>query len=239
MKRNATLLFLFVGILGGWFLHKFIAGTQDPIRVVENGVRTKAVVQHEKDVTVWYETCPEVAGINPRLFLLWPATLNYEVSISNADLQYDGESLVVNTGPIVIDKPAITTNLIESIPKKTFFNFSDEDRLMNGEIRKTTGIANHIAARYLAHGEDIHASISGKVREFVSDISDALQIPYDTVLVNIADSAPVEVELPELELCRGTPFRLNGTVISEASQMGAAGGLEFTSKAVGLALRSP
>ncbi len=239
MKRNMYLLLIVIGVVAGWFLHRYFAYRQDPIRIIEHGVRTKAVIQHEKDVTVWYEACPEVPGFNPRLFMLWPATLNYEVSISNAQLSVNGGALEIETGPIQIDKPSIANNLIESIPKRTFFNFSDEDRLINNEIRKTSSIANHIAARYLADGADIRASVSDKVREFITDISDALQVQYDTVIVRVAEGDVLESPLPPLELCRGTPFRLNGSELSEAPSVGGGPGLEFAAKAVGLALRSP
>ena len=35
---------------------------ESPLNVMVTQMRTRAIIEHERDVTVWYRACPEVPG---------------------------------------------------------------------------------------------------------------------------------------------------------------------------------
>ena len=59
---------------------------ESPINVMVTQMRTRAIIEHERQVTVWYKACPEVKGINPQVMVIWPAKLNYELDLADVKL---------------------------------------------------------------------------------------------------------------------------------------------------------
>ena len=48
------------------------AKLDDPLIVMVNQVRTRAVIQHQRSITVWYRACPEVPGVDGEVLVMWP-----------------------------------------------------------------------------------------------------------------------------------------------------------------------
>ncbi len=59
---------------------------ESPLTVMVTQMRTRAIIEHERNVTVWYKACPEVKGINPQVMVIWPAKLNYELDLAETKL---------------------------------------------------------------------------------------------------------------------------------------------------------
>ena len=55
----------------------------DPINVIVMQMKTHAIIEHERQVAVWYRACPDVAGVDPEIFIAWPAKLSYELELND------------------------------------------------------------------------------------------------------------------------------------------------------------
>src|SRR3982750_173017 len=82
---------------------------ESPIMVMVTQMRTRAIIQHERQVTVWYKACPETRGVNPQVMVIWPAKLNYELDLAETRLDLDPVTgiLHVTTPPIRADDPSV------------------------------------------------------------------------------------------------------------------------------------
>ncbi len=79
MLRNviAIVIAVALGAIGySFWLRK--DAEESPLNVMVTQMRTRAIIEHERTITVWYRACPEVTGINPQVMVIWPAKLNYE-----------------------------------------------------------------------------------------------------------------------------------------------------------------
>ena len=83
MLKNVIALIIAValGALGYAFWTRKDA-EESPLTVLVTQMRTRAIIEHERQVTVWYKACPEVKGINPQVMVIWPAKLNYELDLA-------------------------------------------------------------------------------------------------------------------------------------------------------------
>ena len=41
----------------------------DPLTVIVTQLKTQAIIEHERQIAVWYKACPEVVGVNPEMFV--------------------------------------------------------------------------------------------------------------------------------------------------------------------------
>ena len=81
----SALIALAAGALGySWWMKK--DAEESPLNVMVTQMRTRAIIEHERHVTVWYKACPEVKGINPQVMVIWPAKLNYELDLAETKL---------------------------------------------------------------------------------------------------------------------------------------------------------
>ena len=75
----AVIIAVAIGAAGyAWWSRK--DAEESPLMVMVTQMRTRAIIEHERQVTVWYKACPEVRGINPQVMVIWPAKLNYELA---------------------------------------------------------------------------------------------------------------------------------------------------------------
>ena len=72
----------------------------DPMQVIVTQLKTHAIVEHERQVAIWYRTCPDVIGIDPQIFIAWPAKLSYELALSDVEVRRDGSKITVVTSAI-------------------------------------------------------------------------------------------------------------------------------------------
>jgi len=81
---------------------------ESPLNVMVTQMRTRAIIEHERNVTVWYKACPEVRGINPQVMVIWPAKLNYELDLAETKLSLSADGVLhVKTPPIRADDPSV------------------------------------------------------------------------------------------------------------------------------------
>ena len=95
MLKNviALVIALALGALGySWWLNK--DAEESPLNVMVTQMRTRAIIEHERQVTVWYKACPEVKGINPQVMVIWPAKLNYELDLAETKLSLSADGVL-------------------------------------------------------------------------------------------------------------------------------------------------
>src|SRR5262249_44153301 len=91
-----ALLSIVIGVLlaRSWYAKP---SAPDPIQVMVTQMRTHAVIEHERQVAIWYRACPEVPGVNPQIFIAWPARLSYQLELSDVKLERSGTKVIVHT----------------------------------------------------------------------------------------------------------------------------------------------
>ena len=67
---------------------------ESPLNVMVTQMRTRAIIEHERQVTVWYKACPEVKGVNPQVMVIWPAKLNYELDLAATKLSLSADGVL-------------------------------------------------------------------------------------------------------------------------------------------------
>src|SRR4029453_8040125 len=101
----------------------------DPINVMVLQMKTHAIVEHERQVAVWYRACPDVAGIDPEIFIAWPAKLSYELELSDVTIERNGDVLKVHTSAIHADEPAVPSDFLDYLSTSSLFTFTNEQGL--------------------------------------------------------------------------------------------------------------
>ncbi|HEX6639361.1 MAG TPA: hypothetical protein VF033_17025, partial [Steroidobacteraceae bacterium] len=109
MLRNLLVIIVAVAIgVLGYSLWVRKDAEESPLNVMVAQMRTRAIIEHERTVTVWYRACPEVPGINPQVMVIWPAKLNYELDLAATKLSLTPEGILrVATPPIRLDDPSV------------------------------------------------------------------------------------------------------------------------------------
>src|SRR6185312_17272311 len=87
-------------ILGGLIGHaiwaeKPAAQPVDPVQVIITQVRTHAVIEHERQIAIWYRACPQVVGKTPQIFIAWPAKLVYQLELGDLQITKSGDVIKV------------------------------------------------------------------------------------------------------------------------------------------------
>jgi hypothetical protein len=182
----------------------------DPIHVIVTQLKTHAIVEHERQIAVWYRACPEVTGVNPQIFVAWPAKLSYELGLSDVSLERAGDRLKVRTTGIAADEPAVPTDFLDYLSTDPLFNFANEQQLVNDEVRKASGIARYLSAYYLRNDSSLREDFTRELQALVARLADALGIAVAGVDVEIAARDPGVFRLPKLDLCTGTAASVNG-----------------------------
>jgi hypothetical protein len=203
-----------VALLIGAFLMHWWLGEEsepvDPIHVIVTQLKTHAIVEHERQIAVWYRACPEVTGVNPQIFVAWPAKLSYELGLGEVSLERVGNRLKVSTAGIRADEPAVPTDFLDYLSTDPLFNFANEQQLVNDEVRKASGVARYLSAYYLRHDTSLREDFTRELQALVARLADALGVAVAGVDVEIADHHPGVFRLPKLELCTGTTASVNG-----------------------------
>jgi hypothetical protein len=182
----------------------------DPISVIVMQMKTHAIVEHERQVAVWYRACPEVAGVNPEIFIAWPAKLSYELELANVDIERSGDVLKVRTQAIHADEPAVPSDFLDYLSTSSLFSFSNEQELVNREIQKSSPLARYLTTYYLLRDESLRGDFAAEVEALVTRLAGALGVPVSKIEVDIAKQDLKLPKLPGLELCGGSPASVNG-----------------------------
>jgi hypothetical protein len=184
----------------------------DPIQVMVTQLKTHAIIEHERGIAVWYRACPDVVGVDPQLFVAWPAELSYELELSDVTIERAGTTLTVRTKPIKVDEPSVPTDYLDYLSTNPLFNFSNEQQLLNEEIGKASSLARYLTAYYLLRDASLKEDFSSELEQLVRRLAGALAVPVTSVKVEIeeADPQPRLPKLPSIALCQGSFASANG-----------------------------
>src|SRR5512147_567961 len=182
----------------------------DPINVMVLQMKTHAIIEHERQVAVWYRACPEVTGVNPEIFIAWPAKLSYELELNDVAIERVGNTLKVSTRAIHADEPSVPSDFLDYLSTSSMFTFSNEQGLVNREIQKSSPLARYLTAYYLLRDESLRGDFAAEIEGLVTRMAGALGVPANKVEVAIAKENVKLPKLPALELCGGSAASVNG-----------------------------
>jgi hypothetical protein len=182
----------------------------DPIQIIITQLKTHALVEHERQIAIWYRVCPDVIGVDPQIFVAWPAKLSYELPLGDVQLERSGDVLKVRTTAIAADEPAVPTDFLDYLSTDSLFTFADEQKLVNDEVRKASAIARYLSAYYLRRDASLREDFAREVRSLVARLSDALGAGVKQIEVEIPEAEARPSKLPMLELCKGSTASVNG-----------------------------
>jgi hypothetical protein len=190
----------------------------DPVIVLINQMRTRAVVEHERRITVWYKSCPEVTGINPEVFVIWPGRLLYTLDLSRSQLRLTGNVLHVSTPPIEVEEPAVPSDLAQFIANNPFWNLTTDAAIGNAAMHKATPVARYLSLYFLNHDPTVRQYFVKEIDAYLRGVAGALGVAVRDVVVEIPEVKRQAPVLPKLELCSGTTATANGVPFVKESQ---------------------
>jgi hypothetical protein len=182
----------------------------DPITVIVMQMKTHSIVEHERQIAVWYRACPDVAGIDPEMFIAWPAKLSYELELDDVVVERSGDTLKVRTRPIHPDEPAVPTDFLDYLSTSSMFTFTNEQELVNREIQKASVLARYLTSYYLLRDQSLRGEFAAEVEGLVARLAGALGVPASKIEVEIRKEDVRLPKLPALELCGGSAASVNG-----------------------------
>lgn len=182
----------------------------DPIQVMVTQMRTHAIIEHERQVAIWYRACPEVPGVNPQIFIAWPARLSYQLELDDVNLERSGNRITVRTHGIAPAEPGVPTDFMDYLSSSSLFTFANEKDLINQEIRKASPVARYLTAYFLLRDESLKGEFTHEIDELVRHMAGALGVPVDSVDVVIDQKPTTLPKLPGIELCAGSTASVNG-----------------------------
>src|SRR5215831_14371698 len=176
----------------------------DPVTVIVLQMKTHAIIEHERQVAVWYRACPEVPGVNPEIFIAWPAKLSYELELGDVAIERAGDTLKVRTRAIHADEPSVPSDFLDYLSTSSMFTFTNEQGLVNREIQKSSPLARYLTAYYLLRDESLRGDFAAEIEGLITRMAGALGVPARKVEVTIAKEEVKLPKLPPLELCGGS-----------------------------------
>jgi|GEM_PF-1451589 len=182
----------------------------DPISVMVLQMKTHSIIEHERQVAVWYRVCPDVPGVNPEIFIAWPAKLSYELELNDVTIERDGDTLKVRTGTIHPDEPSVPTDFLDYLATSSLFTFRNEQELVNHEIRKSSALARYLTTYYLLKDESLRGDFVAEVEGLVARLAGALGVTARRIEVDVGREDLKLPKLPGLELCGRSAASVNG-----------------------------
>ena len=211
---------MFIGyVLGDWFIPK-----PDPIKAIVTQMRTRAVIDHERWVSVWYRACPEATGLNPTMLVTWTGKLNYKLPLYNLDIKrVEGAGgktrLVVKTDVIEVAEPTVPTDWIDALSTKSVFTLN-EDELVDREKSHASQIARYLSQLYLKKDatKSIEKDMTRELQMLASDLAGVLGLQDLEITTEVSSpEGPIDASFPDLALCDNTRLTVNGVPFGPAS----------------------
>lgn len=182
----------------------------DPITVIVTQLKTQAVIEHERQIAVWYKACPRVTGVDPYMFVAWPGKLSFELPLTDVVVEREGRTLAVRTAGIKVDEPALPTESLDYLSTEPLLNLVNESELVNAELKKASGIARYLATYHLKRDATLYEAMAEELRALILRVGGAVDAGITEVAVDIPRPDPKLPPLPALELCPGTRAAVNG-----------------------------
>jgi hypothetical protein len=182
----------------------------DPVQVIVTQLKTHAIIEHERQLAIWYRACPEVIGKTPQIFIAWPAKLSYELELGDVQVTRSGTIIKVRTASIHADEPAVPTDFMDYLSTKSIFTFANEEELVNHEIGKASPIARYLTTYFLARDPSLRTDFTAELQTLVQHLAAALDVKVTQVDVEIPTPQVQWPKLPKLELCPGSMASVNG-----------------------------
>jgi len=184
---------------------------ESPLNVMVTQMRTRAIIEHERSVTVWYKACPEVPGINPQVMVIWPAKLNYELDLAETKVSLSTDGVLhVTTPPIRADDPSVPSEVGEYMAQTSFWTLESEQAIVLREMQKATPLARHLTAYFLRHDAGLSAHFKEELETYLRGIAGALGVIVKRVDIEIPTVDAAIPTRPELSLCEGSVALANG-----------------------------
>jgi hypothetical protein len=182
----------------------------DPIQVIVTQLKTHAVIEHERQLAIWYRACPNVFGKTPTIFIAWPAMLSYQLELADVKVTRSGSVIKVSTAAINPHEPAVPTDFMDYLSTKSIFTFANEEELVNHEIGKASPIARYLTTYFLARDASLRGDFAAEIQTLVQHLAAALGVPATQIDVDIPVPKVTWPKLPKLELCAGSMASVNG-----------------------------
>src|SRR5262245_990562 len=199
---------------------------ESPLNVLVTQMRTRAIVEHERQVTVWYKACPEVKGINPQVMVIWPAKLNYELDLAATKLSLDANGVLrADTPPIRGDDPSVPSEVGEYMAQTFFWTLDSEQAIVMREMQKATPLARHLTAYFLRNDVGLADQFKEELETYLRGIAGALNLPVTRIEINIPKEEVKIPPRPELALCEGSVALANGFGFARRQQDGTIVGI--------------
>jgi hypothetical protein len=233
MLRNviAIVIAVAIGAVGYSFWTRKDA-EESPLNVMVTQMRTRAIIEHERSVTVWYRACPEVTGINPKVMVIWPAKLNYELDLSATRLSLNAEGVLeVETPAIRADDPSVPSDFGEYMAQTSFWTLDSEQAIVRREMQKATPLARHLTAYFLRNDVGLSDYFKEELETYLRAMTGALGVRVTRIEITIPE---VEVNMPprpEMTLCEGTVAVANGMPFARRQEDGTVIGVYPKKKA--------
>jgi hypothetical protein len=227
MLKNviAIIIAVAVGAIGySYWTHK--DAEESPLNVMVTQMRTRAIIEHERSVTVWYKACPEVKGINPQVMVIWPAKLNYELDLAETKLSLSPDGVLhVTTPPIRGDDPSVPSDVGEYVAQTSFWTLESEQAIVMREMQKATPLARHLTAYFLRNDVGLSEHFKEELETYLRGIAGALGVKITRIEIEIP-KVQVTIPLrPELTLCEGSVALANGLAFARRQDDGSVIGI--------------
>lgn len=199
---------------------------ESPITVMVNQMRTRAIVEHERTVTVWYRACPEVAGVNPKVMVIWPAKLNYELDLAETKLAIGADGVLrASTPPIRMDDPSVPSDIGEYLAQTSFWSLESEQAIVIREMQKATPLARHLTGYFLRTDKELSEHFKEELEAYLLGIAGALNVPIKGIEIEIPEAKDRIPPRPEITLCDGSVALVNGLAFARRQPDGTVLGI--------------
>lgn len=206
----ALIIAVAVGAIGYSFWTRKTA-EESPIMVMVTQMRTRAIIQHERQVTVWYKSCPETPGVNPQVMVIWPAKLNYALDLADTKLDLSADGVLhVKTPPIRAEDPTVPSDVGEYMAQTSFWTLDSEQAIVMREMQKATPLARHLTAYFLRNDVGLSEHFKEELETYLRAMTGALGVPVKRVDIEIPQQEVIIPPRPEIILCEGTEAVANG-----------------------------